>query len=124
MQGNTTEVIAWNKHSVRTTRTQEDSNILIEKQKTTKMLYSLSFCLTIHCWSFGTSLSKPSLFHHHSQNDYSKKRSIALLSLIQKELEQKSCCIKISKLQSFTFFSQTDGMLMQHNRRAGKEQVF
>jgi len=50
------------------------------------------------------TLSKPSLFHHHSQNDYSKKRSIALLSLIQKELEQKSCCIKISKLQSFTFF--------------------
>lgn len=123
MQGNTTEVIAWNKHSVRTTRTQEDSNILIEKQKTTKMLYSLSFCLSPFIVG-RLGLSKPSLFHHHSQNDYSKKRSIALLSLIQKELEQKSCCIKISKLQSFTFFSQTDGMLMQHNRRAGKEQVF
>ena len=33
MQGrNTTEVIAWNKHSVRTTN-QEESNILIEQNK-------------------------------------------------------------------------------------------
>ena len=72
MQGNTTEVIAWNKHSVRTTRTQEDSNILIEKQKTTKMLYSLSFCLSPFIVG-RLGLSKPSLFHHHSQNDYSKK---------------------------------------------------
>ena len=33
MQGrNTTEVIAWNKHSVRTTN-QEESNILIEENK-------------------------------------------------------------------------------------------
>ena len=70
MQGNTTEVIAWNKHSECENNTNT-YNILIEKQKTTKMYSPYPF---VFCVGRSAGLSKP------IQNDYSKIKEQKLWS--------------------------------------------